>query len=117
MIVRRTSRFSGQVHEMDLDITEAQLREWEGGALIQEVFPHLTTDEREFIMTGITPKEWDEAFGEDDEPEEDLYNPPNPSWGYNRIVRDRAELKALRRSARAAGLPQEPFRLPDKDRI
>jgi hypothetical protein len=87
MIVRRTSPFSGEVNEVDLDVTEGQLRDWEAGGLIQEVFPHLTDDEREFIMTGITPEEWKEAFGEDDEPEEDLYNPPNPCWGYNRVVR------------------------------
>jgi hypothetical protein len=28
--------------------------------------PHLTPDEREFIMTGITEEEWDELFSEDE---------------------------------------------------
>lgn len=32
---------------------------------IQEVFPYLTTDEREFLLTGMTPEEWNRLFGED----------------------------------------------------
>jgi hypothetical protein len=27
--------------------------------------PHLSADEREFIMTGITPDVWEELFAED----------------------------------------------------
>jgi hypothetical protein len=30
--------------------------------LIQDAFPFLSNDEREFIMTGITPDEWNEMF-------------------------------------------------------
>lgn len=33
--------------------------EWLGGKLIQHAFPSLTADEREFILTGMTPEEWD----------------------------------------------------------
>jgi hypothetical protein len=29
---------------------------------VQNAMPHLSADEREFIMTGITPTEWDEMF-------------------------------------------------------
>ena len=29
------------------------------GALIQDAMPHLDPDQREFLMTGITPAEWD----------------------------------------------------------
>ena len=31
---------------------------------IQDAFPQLTNEDREFILTGITPEEWDKAFGE-----------------------------------------------------
>jgi len=37
------------------------------GELIQDVFPHLTPDEREFIQTGITPEDWNEMVGETEE--------------------------------------------------
>jgi hypothetical protein len=30
--------------------------------LIQEAMPNLSADDREFIMTGITPEEWNSAF-------------------------------------------------------
>jgi hypothetical protein len=51
---------------MDLDVTYAQLElYYEFGVLLQDAFPNLTTEEREFIKTGITPEEWDEYFGKD----------------------------------------------------
>ena len=59
MLITRTSPFSGIVHIMDLDVTDSQLHRWQWGGLIQDVFPHLTADEREFIKTGITAEEWD----------------------------------------------------------
>jgi len=34
--------------------------------LIQFALSHLTAEEREFLMTGITPDEWDEALGEEE---------------------------------------------------
>ena len=33
--------------------------------LIQDVFPHLTPDEREFMITGWTPAEWEDKFSEE----------------------------------------------------
>jgi len=62
MRVHKRSSFSGLVHEMDLDITLDQINRWNSGELIQNVFTNLSNDEREFLMTGITPEEWDEVF-------------------------------------------------------
>ena len=58
MEIIKTSMFSGVEHQMDLPITAAQLRRWEEGELIQNVFPDLTRGQREFIMTGMTEDEW-----------------------------------------------------------
>ena len=58
MIIERTSPFSGKVNTMELDITYEQLKRWQDGELIQNVFPDLNVDEREFLMTGITSDEW-----------------------------------------------------------
>jgi hypothetical protein len=64
MIIYRISDLTGEVHCMDLDVTDAQLELYdEFGVLLQDAFPNLTADEREFIKTGITPEEWDEYFG------------------------------------------------------
>lgn len=66
MKIRRTSPFSGVVNTMDIDVTHEQMSRWQNGVLIQYAMPHLTADEREFIMTGITPAEWDAAFSGED---------------------------------------------------
>ena len=62
MKITRTSLLSGKKYTMDIDIDMYQLNKWQNGGLIQDVMPHLTADEREFIMTGITPAEWDATF-------------------------------------------------------
>ena len=62
MLVGKKSQLSGKSHEMEIDVSDKQIALWLEGALIQDVMPNLSPDEREFIMTGITPAEWDEAF-------------------------------------------------------
>ncbi len=32
------------------------------GALIQKAFPEMSSDDREFLMTGISPEKWDRLF-------------------------------------------------------
>ena len=59
MIITKTSMLSGNNSSMDIDVSQDQLDLWQGGSLIQNVMPDLSADEREFIMTGVTAKEWD----------------------------------------------------------
>ena len=58
MIIYRRSLVSGKTNTMDLPVTKEQVKEWQDGGLIQNVFPDLTPDERDFIKTGITPSEY-----------------------------------------------------------
>ena len=62
MLIAKTSSLSSRTHEMEIDVSEKQIALWMEGGLIQDVMPNLSPDEREFLMTGITPAEWDEAF-------------------------------------------------------
>ena len=62
MLITKTSPFSGNTNVMEIDVTQEQIALWESGTLIQNAMPNLSADEREFIMTGITPEEWDSAF-------------------------------------------------------
>ncbi len=66
MIVKKMSPFSGKMHEMDIPITTKDLKDFYEDKLghIHEAFPYLTADEREFIISGIPPHEWDEIFKE-----------------------------------------------------
>ena len=53
---------------MELDITYDQLDRVNNRhlskELIQDIVPNLSKEEREFLITGITPKEWNELFNE-----------------------------------------------------
>jgi hypothetical protein len=62
MQITRTSRLTGKTSVMDLNITQVQLDAWVDGELVQNAMPQLSAEEREFLMTGITPAEWDSVF-------------------------------------------------------
>ena len=62
MLIFRTSTISGKLQGMDINITPEQINKIDSGALIQNVVPNLTRDEREFIISGITRDEWDGLF-------------------------------------------------------
>lgn len=66
--VSRISPLTGNVNKMYLDITQEQVEEWNKPGkerrLIQDIFPNLNEDEREFIMTGYTPADWRQLHGE-----------------------------------------------------
>lgn len=73
MLITKKSMYTGKIHTKDLDITQGQLDAWENASdddpnrHIQDAFPHLSADEREFLLTGCTQEEWDEMWGEEDE--------------------------------------------------
>ena len=62
MKIERKSPLSHEYHMMDINVTHKQMADWQNGMLIQNAMPNISAEEREFIMTGITPKEWDELF-------------------------------------------------------
>lgn len=38
-----------------------------GLGLVQDIFHDLSADDREFIMSGISPEAWDETFSDEEE--------------------------------------------------
>lgn len=38
------------------------IEKWQKGAFIQNVMPLLKAEEREFLMTGLDPKQWDKIW-------------------------------------------------------
>lgn len=61
MKVTRTSQVSGITRTIDLNVTQEQLDALEHD-LIQNIMPHLSAGDREFILTGITVEEWDSLW-------------------------------------------------------
>jgi len=58
MVYTKRSTLTGKLNQMDLDITQEQIDTWKSGKLIQNVMPHLSAEEREFLISGTTPSEW-----------------------------------------------------------
>jgi hypothetical protein len=63
MMITKESGISGIEHTRSIPCTQYQLDKWQvDGQLIQQAMPHLSADDREFLMTGITPQEWEAMF-------------------------------------------------------
>jgi hypothetical protein len=71
MLISKKSQATGVWHTMNVNASPEKLKEWEGmkpsdRPYIQDFFPELNADEREFLLTGVTPEEWNRFFGEDE---------------------------------------------------
>lgn len=64
MQITRRSMLTGVVRTREINITEQELEQWRLGKHIQWLCPHLSADDREFLISGSTPEEWDDAFPE-----------------------------------------------------
>lgn len=67
MLITRTSTYSGRTYTQEFpSLTQERIDQWERtGEPIQRAFPELNADQREFLLTGMTPEEWKEAFGDE----------------------------------------------------
>lgn len=67
MLIKKYCALTGTTNEMEINVTQEQLDRWQqGDELIQVALPHLSPDEREFLMTGMTPEVWDSLFDEEE---------------------------------------------------
>ena len=63
MLIERTSIVSGVTRTLDIDITPHQMyRITTKKEIIQNVVPHLSESDREFILTGVPDSEWNRIF-------------------------------------------------------
>ena len=65
MQITRKSLLTGVVRTLDIDVTFEQIQAWQRGALIQDVMSHISDEEREFIISGVTQKEWNSVYPEE----------------------------------------------------
>jgi hypothetical protein len=69
VIFVRRSILTGQERVRDLPVTLPQLHAWEArGDLIQDAMPHLSPDDREWLINGTTPAEREAYLGVEEEP-------------------------------------------------
>ena len=72
MNITKVSDLTGIGHTRNVPVDPFDYEEWKVGndrRHVQDAFPHLSIDDREFLLTGITPEEWNEYIGE--EPDEE----------------------------------------------
>lgn len=65
MRIARMNLLTGKENVMDLPVTMEQINDWQSGTLIQFAMPELTAEQREFLITGMTPEEQAEVFADD----------------------------------------------------
>lgn len=61
--ISRKSPLTGEMNTRVMQIDMADFNRWKNGTLIQEAMPYLTDEEREFLITGCTPEDWDKLWG------------------------------------------------------
>jgi hypothetical protein len=65
MLIKRKSVITGVERTRNIPVNPDDLIAWEKGlGALQDIMPYLNDNDREFILSGITPEEWDSAFFE-----------------------------------------------------
>lgn len=65
MWIRNKSVISGIERTKNIPVNPDDYHAWKNGAgSIQDLMPYLNDNDREFILSGITPEEWDEVFSD-----------------------------------------------------
>ena len=67
MFITRKCPITNELKKLNIPVTQEQLKLWHQGALIQDAMPNLSADDREFLISGITPDVWNDLYGEKDE--------------------------------------------------
>jgi hypothetical protein len=60
-IVKGNCVFTG--NEYQCEVPFEGLKKWQEGELIQAALPNVTADDREFLISGISPAGWKSTFG------------------------------------------------------
>lgn len=72
MIIEKTSIFTGTTHCREIPIKPEDYEAWINASNndpkrhIQNAAPYLSVDDREYMISGVTPEEWGEMFGNEE---------------------------------------------------
>jgi len=64
--VTRQSVLTRKINTMELPILQEHLDIYDkiGGFNVQDIFPQLDAEQREFLINGVTPQEWTKYIGD-----------------------------------------------------
>lgn len=63
MKITKRSPYTGKMNTFYIKCTDLELERWRNGMCIQQAMPNLTPSQREFVMNGYTPEDWENMFG------------------------------------------------------
>lgn len=67
IIITKRSPVSGEDNTRTIYARMNDYYSWKNdGKLIQEVMPYLSTEDREFLISGCTPEDWQKLFGDEE---------------------------------------------------
>lgn len=67
MKITKQSLLSFKRHTLDIPISEEDYNKFCNGMSIQDAAPYLSKSDREFLISGITEQEWNQAFPKEEE--------------------------------------------------
>jgi hypothetical protein len=63
MLITKISPVSGKEVSLDIPMTIDQYKQYiNGSGFVQNIFPELSADQREFLISGCTKSDWDYLF-------------------------------------------------------
>jgi len=66
--VTAKSSITGIMHTRRIPCSAGEIRYWQSSRrTVQSVLPELSPDDREFLISGITPEEWEQTFGQEED--------------------------------------------------
>ena len=74
MKITRKSAITSKENTMEISVCPLKYSAYIEGNMegkIQDLFPELNDDEREFLISGITPEEWNKYIPNDEDEDED----------------------------------------------
>ena len=57
----------GTQEKYSVTVKGVDLNKYREGAYIQDAFPYLSADDREFLISGYSPEGWKKTFGSDED--------------------------------------------------
>jgi len=70
VVISKTCSVTGERYEVSITIAQAEEMASPDRRNIQMILPHRSADEREFLISGITPAEWNQTFRGDEDGED-----------------------------------------------
>jgi hypothetical protein len=71
--ITKKSMISGKENTFTIRMDPQDYNDWlNKRKLIQDALPYVSAEDREFLMTGVTPEEWKQLFADGDEADDSM---------------------------------------------